>query len=128
MIPISLSAILILSSHLRLGLPKGLFPAGVPVKILKELLPAHLSLLDLIYYVNGTNYEVPHFEAFCTPHCHPFWAQIIASGSCFQIPLACILPLMLETMFFFNHITQLGILLFYIFYSQSLEDKSAWTE
>ena len=42
--------------HLRLGLPKGLFPAGVPVKILKELLPssilakcpAHLNLLDLI--------------------------------------------------------------------------------
>ena len=25
--------------HLRLGLPKGLFPAGLPVKILKELLP-----------------------------------------------------------------------------------------
>ena len=48
--------ILILSSHVRLGLPKGLFPAGLPVKILKALLPsyilatcpAHLNLLDLI--------------------------------------------------------------------------------
>ena len=48
--------ILILSSHLRLGLPKDIFPAGVPVKILKALLPsfilatwpAHLSLLNLI--------------------------------------------------------------------------------
>jgi hypothetical protein len=45
-----------LSSHLRLGLPKGLFPVGLPVKILKALLPsyilatcsAHLNLLDLI--------------------------------------------------------------------------------
>ena len=34
---ISLS-ILTLSSHLRLGLPKGLFPVGEPVKILKALL------------------------------------------------------------------------------------------
>ena len=47
---------LILPSHLRLGLPKGLFPAGVPVKILKAFLPssnlatcrAHFNLLDLI--------------------------------------------------------------------------------
>ena len=56
LIPISLRFILILSSHLCLGLPKGLFPADVPVKILKALLlssilatwPAHLNLLDLI--------------------------------------------------------------------------------
>ena len=49
-------SILILSSHLRLGLPNGLFPVDVPVKILKTLLPssllatcpAHLNLLDLI--------------------------------------------------------------------------------
>ena len=45
-----------LSSHLRLGLPKDLFSVGLPVKILKELLPssilatcpAHLNLVDLI--------------------------------------------------------------------------------
>ena len=49
-------SILILTSHLRRGLPKGLFPIGLPVKILKALLPssflvtcpAHLNLLDLI--------------------------------------------------------------------------------
>ena len=37
-IPISLRSILILSSHIYLGLPKGLFPLGVTVKILKGLL------------------------------------------------------------------------------------------
>jgi len=56
MIPIFSRSILILSSHLRQGLPKGLFPVDLPVKILKALLPsyildtcpAHLNLLDLI--------------------------------------------------------------------------------
>ena len=52
LIPISLRSILILSSHLHLSL----FPASIPVKILKTDLPSsilakwltHLSLLDLI--------------------------------------------------------------------------------
>ena len=35
LIPISTRSILILFSHLRLGLPKGLFPVGLPVTILK---------------------------------------------------------------------------------------------
>ena len=56
LIPISSRSILILSSYLRLGFPKGLFPVGLPVKILKALLPssilatypAHLNLIDLI--------------------------------------------------------------------------------
>ena len=56
LIPISSKSILILSSHLRLDLPKSLFPEGLRVKILKALLPssilatwpAHLNLLDLI--------------------------------------------------------------------------------
>ena len=55
LIPIYLRSILILPSH-RLGLPKGIFPAGVPVKILKAFIllsilatwPAHLSIIDLI--------------------------------------------------------------------------------
>ena len=56
LMPTYLRSILILSSHLRLGLPKGLFPVGLPVKILKAVLPSsilvtwptHLSLLNLI--------------------------------------------------------------------------------
>ena len=36
--------------------------------------------------MNGANYEVPHCGAFSTRHSHPSWAQIFASGFCFQIP------------------------------------------
>jgi hypothetical protein len=54
--PTSWKSILILSSHLRLGLPSGLFPSGFPSKILYTPLPspihstcpAHLTLLDFI--------------------------------------------------------------------------------
>ena len=41
-IPISLISILILSSHLRLDLPKGLFPVGSSVKILKAVLSSSI--------------------------------------------------------------------------------------
>jgi len=41
-------------------------------------------------------YEVPHCGAFSTSNSHPAWAQIFTSGSCYQIPLAWISPLMKE--------------------------------
>ena len=51
-----------MSSHLRLCLPEGLFPVGLPVKILKALLPfsilatcpAHLNLLDMGVVMDST--------------------------------------------------------------------------
>jgi hypothetical protein len=55
--PTSPTSILILSYHLRLGLPNGLFPSGFPTNTLCTPLsslihttcPAHLILLDLIH-------------------------------------------------------------------------------
>jgi hypothetical protein len=51
----SIPSLQILSTHLRLGLPSGLFPSGFPTNILYAFLfviratcPAHLILLDLI--------------------------------------------------------------------------------
>jgi len=57
--PTSWRFILILSSHLCLGLPSGIFPAGFPTKNLYMPLPlpicatcpAHLILLDLITWI-----------------------------------------------------------------------------
>ena len=54
--PTSWKSILILSTHLRLGLPSGVFPSGFPTKTLYTPLsspicatcPAHLILLDFI--------------------------------------------------------------------------------
>jgi hypothetical protein len=56
-IPVSLRSILMLSSHLRLRLPKGLFPSGLPIKTLqtsfpspkRATCPAYLILLDIRY-------------------------------------------------------------------------------
>ena len=66
LIPISSRSILILSSHLRLGLPKGLFLGVYLLNFLNHRYflqshPVYLSLLNLIHVkCNVQNLEIPH--------------------------------------------------------------------
>ena len=59
LISISLRSILILSSHLHLGFPNGVFPVSLPGKILKALLPSSIlatwsACLNFLYLITLT--------------------------------------------------------------------------
>jgi hypothetical protein len=81
--PTSLRSILIVSCHLRVGLPSSFFPSGFPTKPyinsssapMHAIFPAHFILLDFIFVITlfglgtSTSYKniEPHkFQAFET--------------------------------------------------------------
>jgi hypothetical protein len=82
-------SVLILPFHLRLGLPSGLFPSGIPIKtlytsllcVLRATCSAHLILLDLIIRtIFGEEYRSlsSSFRSFLHSLVHNFLSTLIS--------------------------------------------------
>jgi hypothetical protein len=107
--PVSLKSILILSTHLRIGLPSGLFPSGFPTNILYAFLvsliratyPAYLILDSIIVIILGEAYEL--WSSLCSflrpPVTSVSSVYIFSSAPCSQTPSVCARTLISETKF-----------------------------
>jgi hypothetical protein len=140
-----LRSILMLFSHLRLGLPKGIFLAGLPVKILKACLrssilatwPVHLSLLDLITLtILGERYKQWSYSLWSLLH-FPFSSlldpnihlRILLSNTfCLRFSLNVRDHASQPYSTTGNIIVSYTSILIFKFLERSQEDKTIWTE
>ena len=109
--PTSWRYILILSTHLRLGLPSGLFPSGYPTEILYTPSPhpyaphaQPISFSSILspaqYWVMNTNHLAPRYAISSIPPLpHPSSVQIFSSTPCSQTPSASFPPAISATKF-----------------------------
>jgi hypothetical protein len=124
--PIALRSILMLSTHLSLGLLNGLFLSGFPTNILYELLysPFVLHALPISFsstwsfqlcLAKSTRYETPYYAVFSNLRSLNFSSvQIFFSARCPQTPSVYVPPLMSQTKFY-THGERQAKLQFWIF-------------